>query len=102
MILNKCRHEMMRSRRNGEANTNHENNILGLHISMRQKRWVDRDKGCHEKYEDKESMWFDSILIEIWKYPREIGVGWLTKLFNDILISGRMPNAWRNYLNSDI
>lgn len=37
----------------------------------------------------------DSIPIDVWKCIGEIGLIWLTKLFNKILGSQRMPEDWR-------
>lgn len=37
----------------------------------------------------------DSIPIEVWKHLGDVGVEWLTKLFNYILRSGRTPSEWR-------
>ncbi|KAK9157750.1 hypothetical protein Scep_004324 [Stephania cephalantha] len=37
----------------------------------------------------------DEIPIEVWKCLGEIGLTWLTKLFNKILKSKRMPMDWR-------
>ena len=37
----------------------------------------------------------DDIPIEVWKCLGEKGITWLTKLFNEILRSKRMPDAWR-------
>ncbi|KAK9099195.1 hypothetical protein Syun_026240 [Stephania yunnanensis] len=37
----------------------------------------------------------DEIPIEVWKCLGEIGLIWLTKLYNKILKSKRMPMDWR-------
>ena len=37
----------------------------------------------------------DGIPIDAWRYLREIGVRWLTYLFNKIWLTKRMPNEWR-------
>ena len=37
----------------------------------------------------------DNIPIEVWKRLGEQGIRWLTKLFNEILRSKRMPDEWR-------
>ena len=37
----------------------------------------------------------DDIPIEVWKCLGEKGITWLTKLFNEILKSKRMPDVWR-------
>ena len=37
----------------------------------------------------------DGIPNEIWKCLGEEGVTWLTKLFNKILHSKKMPDVWR-------
>jgi hypothetical protein len=36
----------------------------------------------------------DGILIEVWKCLRDIAIVWLTKLFNHIFRSNRMPDEW--------
>ncbi|XP_071722142.1 uncharacterized protein [Rutidosis leptorrhynchoides] len=35
------------------------------------------------------------ISIEVWKCLGDIGIAWLTRLFNKIMVSCEMPNAWR-------
>ena len=37
----------------------------------------------------------DKISIEIWKSLGDLGVVWLTDLFNMILRTGKMPKEWR-------
>ena len=37
----------------------------------------------------------DGIPIEVWKCLGEVGVSWLTKLFNRIILTRKMPNEWR-------
>ena len=37
----------------------------------------------------------DAIPIEVWKCLGEFGVKWLTKLFNKIWQSNKMPEEWR-------
>jgi Reverse transcriptase (RNA-dependent DNA polymerase). len=37
----------------------------------------------------------DGIPIEVWKHLGDEGVAWLTKLFNKIMMSNRMPDEWR-------
>jgi Reverse transcriptase (RNA-dependent DNA polymerase) len=37
----------------------------------------------------------DGIPIEVWKCVGEQGIRWLTKLFNEIMRSKKMPNEWR-------
>jgi hypothetical protein len=36
----------------------------------------------------------DGILIEVWKCLGDIAIVWLTKLFNHIFRSNRMPDKW--------
>ena len=38
----------------------------------------------------------DKIPIEVWKCLGDVGIHWLTTLFNTILYTGRMPDEWRN------
>jgi hypothetical protein len=40
----------------------------------------------------------DGILVEVWKCLGDIAIVWLTKLFNHIFQSNKMPNEWRNTL----
>ena len=35
------------------------------------------------------------IPVEVWKCLGEVGVDWLTELFNVIFRTGKMPNEWR-------
>jgi hypothetical protein len=37
----------------------------------------------------------DEIPVEFWKYVGDVGLKWLTKFFNVILDTCRMPNIWR-------
>jgi hypothetical protein len=37
----------------------------------------------------------DGIPIEVWRSLGDLGVTWLTKLFNKIILSRRMPDEWR-------
>ena len=37
----------------------------------------------------------DNIPIEVWKCLGDIAIVWLTKLFNSIFRSNRMPDEWR-------
>jgi hypothetical protein len=37
----------------------------------------------------------DGIPIELWRTLRDIVIVWLTKLFNLIFRSNKMPNEWR-------
>ena len=37
----------------------------------------------------------DELPIEVWKCMGEIGIGFLTRLFNKILVGERMPEKWK-------
>ncbi|KAI8556243.1 hypothetical protein RHMOL_Rhmol05G0237300 [Rhododendron molle] len=37
----------------------------------------------------------DGISIEVWKSLGDLGATWLTKLFNKIIMTRKMPNEWR-------
>jgi hypothetical protein len=37
----------------------------------------------------------DDIPIEVWRYLGDIAIVWLTKLFNTIFRSNKMPDEWR-------
>jgi hypothetical protein len=40
----------------------------------------------------------DGIPIELWKCLGDIAIVWLTKLFNHIFQSNKMPDEWRSTL----
>jgi hypothetical protein len=40
----------------------------------------------------------DGIPIEVWKFHGDIAIVWLTKLFNHIFRSNKMPDEWRSTL----
>ena len=40
----------------------------------------------------------DGIPIEVWRCLEDIAIVWLTKLFNHIFRSNKMPNEWRSIL----
>ena len=37
----------------------------------------------------------DNIPIKVWRYLEDVAIVWLTKLFNNIFRSNKMPNEWR-------
>ena len=37
----------------------------------------------------------DELPAEVWQYMEEMGIKFLTKLFNRLLVSERMPEEWR-------
>ena len=37
----------------------------------------------------------DELLIEVWKCMEEMGIKFLTRLFNRLLVGERMPEEWR-------
>ncbi|XP_015373984.1 PREDICTED: uncharacterized protein LOC107168940 [Diuraphis noxia] len=37
----------------------------------------------------------DRISVKPWKVLGRLGVDWLTKFFNKLLVGGKIPNAWR-------
>jgi hypothetical protein len=37
----------------------------------------------------------DDIPIEVWRCLRDVAIVWLTKLFNIIFRSNKMPDEWR-------
>jgi hypothetical protein len=43
-------------------------------------------------------MGLDGIRIEVWKCLGDIAIVWLTKLFNYIFRSNKMPDEWRSTL----
>ncbi|KAL5569481.1 hypothetical protein UlMin_026056 [Ulmus minor] len=38
----------------------------------------------------------DDIQIRVWKCFEEVGIQWLTRLFNSILETRKMPDSWRH------
>ena len=38
----------------------------------------------------------DDIPVEAWKCLGQEGIEWLTNLFNEILVTEKMPDEWRN------
>ncbi|TQE00819.1 hypothetical protein C1H46_013614 [Malus baccata] len=43
----------------------------------------------------RKTVGLDDIPIEVWKILGEIGIAWLTDIFNRILKTKKMPNEWR-------
>ena len=37
----------------------------------------------------------DELPVEVWKYMGEMGIKFLTRLFNRLLMGERMPEEWR-------
>ena len=37
----------------------------------------------------------DQIPVEVWKFMGEVGLEWLTELFNVIFRTAKMPREWR-------
>ena len=52
-------------------------------------------KDALKKMDNRKAMGPDNIPIEVWKCLGGKGIVWLTKLFNEILKSKRMPGEWR-------
>ena len=52
-------------------------------------------KNALSKMKNAKALGPDAIPIEVWKGLGEIGIMWLTKLFNKIVATKRMPDAWR-------
>ena len=44
------------------------------------------------------AMGLDGIPIEVWRCLRDIAIAWLTKLFNHIFRSNKMPDEWRSIM----
>lgn len=77
-------------------NLNHKNDFMDLQIhmcivgtSVTLVKLHYKGKMYLVKYENYKSICRYSIVIEVWKFLGELGVGWLTKLFKDILRCGR-------------
>ena len=52
-------------------------------------------KEALRQMENRKAVGPDAIPIEVWKCLGEFGVKWLTKLFNKIWQSNKMPEEWR-------
>jgi hypothetical protein len=48
-----------------------------------------------EKDERGKVMGSDGIPIKVWRCLRDIALVWLTKMFNNIFRSNKMPEEWR-------
>ena len=51
-----------------------------------------------EKNERGKAMGPDGILIKVWRCLGDIAIVWLTKMFNNIFRSNKMPEEWRSIL----
>ena len=40
----------------------------------------------------------DKLPVEVWKCIREMGIKFLTRLFNKLLVGEQMPEEWRSVL----
>lgn len=49
-----------------------------------------------QKMKNRKATGPDEIPAELWKSMGDIGVAWLTKLFNEILITTKIPDMWRS------
>ena len=58
---------------------------------------MSRIRSCEvkEALRQMKTIALDSIPIEVWKCLGEVGVKWLTNLFNKIWQSNKMPDEWR-------
>ncbi|KAJ7949585.1 Retrovirus-related Pol polyprotein LINE-1 [Quillaja saponaria] len=52
-------------------------------------------KEAMHKMKNGKALGPDDILIEVWRCLGDIGVTWLTNLFNKILVTKKMPDEWR-------
>ena len=52
-------------------------------------------KNALNKMKNEKALELDAIPIEVWKDLEEFGVMWLTKLFNKIVVTKRIPDDWR-------
>jgi len=41
------------------------------------------------------AMGLDGITIKVWRCLRDIAIVWVTKMFNNIFRSNKMPEEWR-------
>ena len=47
------------------------------------------------KMKNKKAVGPDGVPVEVWKVLGSLGIQWLTKFFNKILVEGKIPEAWR-------
>jgi hypothetical protein len=64
------------------------------------RRFVQRIQECEmkealKKMKTNKALRPDDIPIEVWSYLGDIAIMWLTKLFNIIFWSNKMPDEWR-------
>ena len=52
-------------------------------------------KGALKRMKSGKSVGPDDIPIEVWRCFGDAGIRWLTKLFNNIFKSNKMPDEWR-------
>jgi hypothetical protein len=52
-------------------------------------------KDALKKMKGGKAMSPDGIPIEVWRSFRDVAIVWLTKLFNLIFRSNKMPDEWR-------
>ncbi|XP_060809063.1 uncharacterized protein LOC106136266 [Amyelois transitella] len=53
-------------------------------------------KTAIQKMKNRKATGPDEIPAELWKSMGDIGIAWLTKLFNEILITTKVPDMWRS------
>ena len=60
-------------------------------------RWIQESevKEALKRMKGGKAMGPDGILIEVWKCLGDIAIVWLTKLFNHIFRSNKMPDEWK-------
>ncbi|KAJ7942848.1 Retrovirus-related Pol polyprotein LINE-1 [Quillaja saponaria] len=60
-------------------------------------RWIRAQevKEAMHKMKNGKALGPNDIPIEVWRCLGDIGVTWLTNLFNKILVTKKMPNEWR-------
>jgi len=47
------------------------------------------------KIKNRKAVGPDGIPVEAWKVLRRLGVDWLTRLFNRLLVGGKITDGWR-------
>ena len=57
-----------------------------------------RSKKCTKKDEKSKAIGPDELPVEVWKCMGKMGIEFLTRLFNRLLMGERMPKEWRRSL----
>ena len=93
--------KLMNKENNREPRTNEENNgdhrIEEAEMVNEEINCVSREevKNALKKMKKVEAAGPDELPIKVWKCMGEMGIKFLIRLFNRLLVGGRMPEEWR-------